>query len=498
MVPAILLRILMKEILFELDAGLPASLQAQLREKVVNAIMSRALAPGERLPSSRSLSRHLKVARNTVTLAYQALADDGYLTPKPRSGYVVNEDAPVNPLGFTDTTKPIVEKIEWQHRIRRQSGRLNVVNKPLNWREYEYPFVYGQADFNLFSHSEWRDCARQALGARDFGALAGDFGFNDDPMLVNYIASHSLPQRGIYKIPEHVLVTLGAQNALFLVAELMIGPDTVVGIEEPAYPDIRNIVATRTNHIEYFDVDDEGLMLDEKKLAKCDLIFVTPSHQSPTTVTMSISRRKELLALAEKYDFVIVEDDYEFEMNFMGSPSPALKSMDEKARVVYIGSFSKSLFPGLRLGYLAGPDALIDEARKLRHLMFRHPPGHSQRTAAYFMALGHFGAQMRKLKRSYAERRTVMANALEEHGLVNTAAAKFGGTSFWIKGPETLNADQLTNALMEKDVLIDTGTTFFGKPNAPKNFFRISYSSIKAEKISPGIGILAQTIKDLT
>ncbi len=488
----------MKEILFELDASLPASLQAQLREKVVNAIMSRALAPGERLPSSRSLSKHLKVARNTVTLAYQALADDGYLTPKPRSGYVVNEDAPVNPLGFVKSSKPGAEKISWEHRIRKHIGELNVVHKPLNWREYEFPFVYGQADFDLFSHSEWRECARQALGARDFGALAGDFGFSDDPMLVNYITSHSLPQRGIYKVPEHVLVTLGAQNALFLVAELMVCPETTVGLEEPCYPDIRNIVSSRTKNIELFEVDDKGLVLDEEKLSRCNMVFVTPSHQSPSTATMPVERRKELLRLSEEHDFIIVEDDYEFEMNFLGSPSPALKSMDEKARVVYIGSFSKSLFPGLRLGYLAGPDTLIDEARKLRHLMFRHPPGHSQRTAAYFMALGHYGSQMRKLKRSYSERRSIMGTALQSHGLVDSSASKFGGTSFWIRGPENLDADLMAQKLMDKNVLIDTGSTFFSRDNAPKNYFRIAYSSISATKIEEGISRIAEMVKDLT
>lgn len=487
----------MKEILFELDQNLPASLQAQLREKVVNAILSRALQPGERLPSSRSLSKHLKVARNTVTLAYQALADDGYLTPKARSGYVVNEDAPVNPLGYIESKKEPIEKIDWKHRIRNNSDHLRVMRKPLNWREYEFPFVYGQADFKLFSHSEWRDCTRQALGARDFGVLAGDFGYNDDPMLVNYIASHSLPQRGIYKIPEHVLVTLGAQNALYLVGELLIRQDTTVGLENPCYPDIRNIATNRTKKIEYFDVDEGGMVLDEEKLAKCDLIFVTPSHQCPTTVTMPVERRKKLMELAEKYDFIIIEDDYEFEMNFLAPPSPALKSMDEKARVVYIGSFSKSLFPGLRLGYLAGPDALIEEARRLRHLMFRHPPGHSQRTAAYFMALGHYSSQMRKLKKKYAERHETMLNALEKNGLSDSVAAKFGGTSFWIKGPETLNSNILAEKLVEKSVLIEPGSPFFGAGNPPRNYFRIAYSSIENKKIEEGITRIAAAINEI-
>jgi len=487
----------MKEILFQLDSSLPASLQAQLREKIVNAILSRALQPGERLPSSRSLSQHLGIARNTVTLAYQALADDGYLDAKARSGYVVNEDAPVNPLGFVEIKRETSKKIDWSHRIQPLAGGSRFVKKPFNWREYEYPFVYGQADFGLFSHSEWRDCARQALGARDFGALAGDFGFNDDPMLVNYITSHSMPQRGIYKIPEHVLVTLGAQNALFLVAELMIGPNTVVGLEEPSYPDIRNIVRNKTQNIEYLPVDKDGLVLDEEKLARCDIIFITPSHQCPTTVTMPIERRKHLMELADKHDFIIVEDDYEFEMNFLASPSPALKSLDEKARVVYIGSFSKSLFPGLRLGYLAGPDALISEARHLRHLMFRHPPGHSQRTAAYFLALGHYGSQMRKLKKNYAERHKAMSAALQKYDLINAYGASFGGTSFWIEGPEWLDSDILAENLLEEGVIIEAGSAFFAKIHLAKNFFRIAYSSIPTAKIEPGIEKIAKAIEHL-
>jgi len=445
----------MKEILFQLDSSLPASLQAQLREKIVNAILSRALQPGERLPSSRSLSKHLNIARNTVTLAYQALADDGYLDAKARSGYVVNEDAPVNPLGFVDSKKQLTEKIDWSHRIHPLAADARFARKPFNWREYEYPFVYGQADFNLFSHSE------------------------------------------IYKVPEHVLVTLGAQNALFLVAELMIGPNTVVGLEEPNYPDIRNIVRNKTSKIEYLTVDENGLVLDEEKLARCDVIFITPSHQCPTTVTMPIARRKRLMELADKHDFVIVEDDYEFEMNFLAAPSPALKSLDEKARVVYIGSFSKSLFPGLRLGYLAGPDALINEARHLRHLMFRHPPGHSQRTAAYFMALGHYGSQMRKLKKTYAERHAVMSAALKTYGLINASAASFGGTSFWIKGPEWLDTDILANNLLEESVIIEAGSAFFAKINLAKNYFRIAYSSIPTNKIEPGIEKIANAIEKL-
>jgi len=291
----------MKEVLFQLDAALPASLQAQLREQVVRGILSRALQPGERLPSSRSLSHHLSVSRNTVTLAYQALVDDGYLTPKARSGFVVAEDAPANPFNAELLPRKAIEKIAWAHRINAPRGQMRSITKPLNWREYKFPFVYGQTDFSLFSHSEWRDCARQALGARDFGALAGDFSYHDDPLLVNHIASHSLPRRGIYKEPANVLVTLGAQNALYLVAQLLLKESSVVGLEEPCYPDTRNIVSQQTSKIMSLSVDRGGLILDEEKLKQCDVLFTTPSHQCPTTVTMPVERRKQLLALADKH-----------------------------------------------------------------------------------------------------------------------------------------------------------------------------------------------------
>ena len=491
---ACLVEVSVKEILFQPDPGLPASLQSQLREKIVTAILSRALQPGERLPSSRKLASLFGIARNTVTLAYQALTDDGYLEARPRSGYVVSADAPVHPPN-SGTDPAGQSNIDWRKRMVFPNLSANMVRKPLNWREYKFPFVYGQADFSLFSHSEWRECARQALGARDFGTLAGDYGQNDDPLLVDYITSHSLPQRGIYMKSENVLVTLGAQNALYLICELLVDQNSRVVMENPGYPDLRGIVSERTSNIHYLPVDKDGLVPDERVLNDCDILFITPSHQCPTTATMPTERRKRLLELAEKHDFIIVEDDYEYEMNFLSAPLPAMKTLDEGGRVIYVGSFSKSLFPGLRLGYMGAASEVIAEARNLRHLMLRHPPGHSQRTAAYFMALGHYSAQMHKLKNSFAKRREVMAAALERHGLHNRSAAHFGGTSFWIEAPGQLDSDQFADELEAASVLIEPGTPFFGGEHPRSNYFRIAYSSIDSELIDEGVGILADVME---
>jgi len=489
----------LKEILFNLDKELPTGLQLQLKEQLVSAILSRALQPGERMPSSRKLAHHLGVSRNTVTLVYQSLVDGGYLDPRPRSGFVVSGDAPVVPAveGSRNKDADNDEKIDLVARIVSSKLISHPMNKPLNWREFKYSFIYGQADFKLFSHSDWRDCARQALGARDFGSLAGDFGHSDDPLLVNYIIRHSLPQRGILMEPPNVLVTMGAQNALYLIADLLIKHTTRVVVEEPCYSDLLDIVQKYTPHVDTIKVDEHGLILDEEVLAGCDILFVTPSHQCPTTVTMPTKRRKALLKLAHKHDFLVVEDDYEFEMNFLAAASPALKSLDNEGRVLYIGSFSKSLFPGLRLGYLAASKEFIERTRELRHLMFRHPPGHAQRTAAYFMALGYYDSQILRLKRVFAKRRQTMQSALDEFGLANRTAALFGGTSFWIKGPEWLDADLLAHELKKQSVLIEPGGPFFVDREEKSRFFRIAYSSIEKNRIRQGVEHIHKTIDNL-
>ncbi|MGE4246763.1 MAG: PLP-dependent aminotransferase family protein, partial [Parvibaculaceae bacterium] len=413
-----------------------ASLQAQIREALVAAILDGQLDREEPIPSTRKMAKLLGVSRNTVVLAFQSLLDDGYLTARERSGYFVADKAFATrtPPAAPRPAKEPLSTPDWTGRLRKRPGRQENISKPLDWQSYPYPFIYGQVDHNLFPLAEWRDCARQALGKKWLGAWTNDTWAHDDPLLVEQIRRRILPRRGIMASHEQVLVTLGAQNALYLLASLLVDARTRVAMEEPGFTDMRNILLLRTEHVSLAPVDDKGLSLAQMS-DDPDLVFVTPSHQFPTTVTMPLERRLQLLKRAAERNFVIIEDDYEFETNYVNEPCPALKSLDDDERVIYVGSLSKTLFPGLRLGFMVGPKELISEARALRRLMVRHAPNNNQRTAALFLALGHHDTLIRRLHRAYRARWEIMAGALGEYLPDSTRIPTFGGTSFWVTGP---------------------------------------------------------------
>ncbi len=472
--------------LLPLQPASALTLQAQLRARLIEAIGAGSLPQNRPLPSSRALAAQLGIARNTVVIVYQQLADDGYLIARSRRGYFPNA-AMITPRPRAVPQSPALEVApDWLARLERRPSLQRQISKPPDWDRYEYPFIYGQLDRSLFPAADWRASCQQVLADTDALDWAQDQVSRDDAGLIEQIRDKVLPLRGIWATSDEILVTIGAQHALYLLADLLIEAQTPVGIENPGYPDARHIFARRTRLLKPLSLDECGLCVGEA-LSGCRFVYATPSHQSPTTVTMPVERRVELLRQAAIDDFLIIEDDYETEVSFSGLPNPALKSLDRNGRVIYVGSLSKSLAPGLRLGHIVAPAPLIAELRALRRLMIRHPSAFIERSFARFLALGYFDGFNRRLATAYRERAVALSEAISRYLPAVRHPPITGGSSCWVEGPSWLDARRLAQDARAERVLIEPGDVHFADEAPPLNYFRLGFSSIAPAAIRAGI-----------
>ena len=474
------------------------TLQGQIREMLVSAILNGQLKPGAPVPSSRELAAELGVGRITVVLAYQQLADEGYLISKERKGHFVSSALLGQRMPSRSPTDPghQAPSIAWEQRLHQQPSAQRSIVKPANWQKSPYPFLYGQFDESLFPTAAWRECCLKALSVLDIRDWAPDQITRDDESLVDQICTRVLPRRGVWATADQLIITVGAQHALYMVADLLMREQTRVAIEDPCYPDARNIFASRTRQVVPLPVDDNGLIVDDR-LRHFDYLSTTPSHQCPTGVTMPLHRREELLRLADAADFVIIEDDFESENNFAGNPIPALKSLDRSERVIYIGSLSKSMAPGLRIGYIVAAPALITELRALRRLMIRHPSSFIQRSLSLFISLGYNDAHLKRLAQAQKERGTLMLDALARHAPQCTVTPMSGGGSCWVQLPDNVPAIELAERAAERGVLIEPGDVFFQAEQPTRHFVRLGFQSIRARVIDEGIATLAGVIIEM-
>jgi GntR family transcriptional regulator / MocR family aminotransferase len=470
-----------------------STLQGRVRDMLVQAVAEGLVLPGEALPSSRLLAKTLGVSRMTVTLALQGLAEKGLVVGRARSGCFVSAHLPVARLVTPPRVVPSAAPPagRWRTRLRLLPSSQRNITKPVDWQQLAYPFIYGQFDATLFPFRDWRRCVLESLAAESVRRWAPDQIDRDDDGLVDQIQRRLLPARGIWAERDEILVTSGAQQATFLLAELLVGASTSVGMETPGYPDARNNFALRTRHVRMLRVDADGLV-PGPALARCDYVYVTPSHQCPTTVTMSLARRQALLARAERDDFIVIEDDHESELNFSDHPTPALKSLDTAGRVLYVGSLSKTLAHGLRLGFVVAPAELVRELRALRRLMMRHVCTNNQRAAASFIAHGFQEAHVRRLNAAYRERARALRWALSAHAPGFDAVPAQGGSALWVRGPAGLDAGRLAAQLHGLGVVIEPGEVFYPAGKAPLNHLRMGYSSIPVAQIEAGVRLVAR------
>jgi GntR family transcriptional regulator/MocR family aminotransferase len=482
-----------------LDTSKPMNLQNQIRQKLVDGILNGVFPPGMKLPSSRKLAQQLGVARNTVVAAYHQLVADGYLVSRDRSGIFVNEEMLESRVGLRGDSSPAAraESEMWARRIKKLPARWREVYDQPNWLQYPFPFIDGKFDTTLFPLAEWREASRLAQSVADAADWSAGSGDADDPRLIAEIRTKILTRRGIRANPDEILITMGTQNSLYVISQMLADASTTVVIEEPGNYEMRNLMHMRGANVEAQAVDESGLIIDDS-LTGADVVYVTPSHQVPTAVAMTQERREALVRSAVDNDFLIIEDDYECEINYMDHPLPALRSIDGSGRVIYVGSFSNALAPGVRLGYVVANPDFIRRARQLRRKILNHPPLNNQRTMAFFLALGHYDGLMLRLARIFRERRIALRDALNDmRGIPMEISPEVGGTTYWVRTPKEFDVGNLTNEAEKHGILIEPVQHYYAIKTNAENCIRMGVTSLTVERIRPGVERLVRLIRDL-
>ncbi|MDV6014693.1 PLP-dependent aminotransferase family protein [Haloechinothrix sp. LS1_15] len=467
----------------------------QLRKALEHAIATGALDPNRALPSSRELARELGISRNTANTAYQELLAEGFIESRPRRGVFVNPEM-VPHMQRQEGGAHGGRDVEWSRHFRgRPDARMPEIAKVTDWHTYPYPFVAGQVDPASFPRLAWTRALRDALEPPHVHYSLRDGIDEDDPMLLEALCREVLPTRGIEVEPDHVLVTLGSQQGLDLLAYTLVTDGDSIGVEDPGYPDARHIFVRAGARIVPYPVDTSGL-IPQSSMDDLAMLHVTPSHHSPTNVTLSIGRRKQLLSMADRAELLLVEDDYDSEFRYQGSPTPALKALPGSDRVVYLGTFSKFLAPGLRLGYLVADPELIRELRGQRRYRVRHPSGHTQRAMALFIDGGQYQRTVRRRRTQLQRKWRALREALQEH-LPWQVAPPPGGVSIWVDGPAELDGVRLAERALRRGVVIERGDVFFAEPGQHRHHIRLGFAAIGEQSIAPGVARLGETVREV-
>lgn len=378
------------------DKDLTGQLYRQLRQ----AITSGRLATGEKLPPTRLLAEQLKLSRKTVAEAYARLTYDKLLVGKVGSGSFVGPAAhAAKPAHLESTIAGAAVAARWR-------DMPTLLRHPSPAGSARYEFIGGTPSRALFPQADWRRCVLHAL--RQAAKSRGMYGETEGlPELRAAIARHAAFSRGVRCTPEDVIVTTGAQQALDLVARVLVEPGSTVAFEEPGYPPARQLLAAQGAKVVGIPVDAQGMQVAHIPDGT-RLIYVTPAHQFPLGMPMSAQRRKDLLMRARELGAIIIEDDYDSEFRYEGRPTDSLQSMDSDGLVAFVGTFSKTLSPELRLGYLIAPPAILQAVAVAKHLCDWHTSMPAQWALAKFIADGALAKHIRRCHVEYAERRRLI------------------------------------------------------------------------------------------
>lgn len=481
------------------DPNRAGTLQRQVVEQIRQMILTGKLKGGDPVPGSRALAAQLGVSRNTVIIAYEHLAAEGYLVLRPNLGTFVADDLPdqalrVGSAGAPQRAAPRAARgAGLLERIAAREFPVQEVRNPAAARLHT-DFWLGRVDPELFPSGEWSRLLDLKL--RYGRAPLAEYG---DPMglpaLRRAIAEHLGPARGISCTEDEVVITAGSQEALMLIARASAGEARLFLHEDPGYGGAIHLCSLSGLDCRPVPVDRDGLIVEALPEERHAVLYVTPSHQFPTGVTLSLPRRLALLNWAERTDSLIVEDDYDGDFRHDGSPLTALRGIDSVGRVLYVGTFSKSLSPALRMGYIVGTPAAARTLGRWKQLLTNGPPWHMQAALADFMESGAFARHLRRIRRVYRDRRDALIGAIERHFPGSEILGRRGGMHIAWRLPEAGCARKLQRRALMRGIGIytaeDGGACLSAGNERHRDLLMLGYAAVPEERIRTAIAELA-------
>jgi len=468
------------------DAPTPLSLQ--VCEALRRLIAEGVLKPGEKLPASRELAADLALGRNTVVEAYARLAAEGYLQSRQGAGSFVADSAPPyemrgDPTGATATHS--ASPLALSSRARRVLAEANI--------DEGGAFAPCTPDLTLLRFDVWHKllakCWREARLADTQYASPGGH-----PRLRQAIAEHVRLTRQVRCTPEQVVIVNGAQQGLDLCARFLAEPGDVAWVEDPGYPGARRAFAAAELQMVPMPVDAQGMAPAEATGARAPrLIYLTPSHQFPTGVEMSLARRQTLLAQAALHDAWILEDDYDGEFRLSGAPIPSLQGMDVAQRVVYVGTFSKVLFPALRIGYVIVPEAVAEPFAQATARLLLQGRQITQLALAEFIEAGHFAAHIRRMRRVYADRRQILEEVWQRE-LGNAAPLSGTTTGMHVVAQLPAGLDASLSAQAREDGIVAQSLSSFAVRPLAQGGLVLGYGAAHDQEVRDRGAVLARRV----
>jgi GntR family transcriptional regulator/MocR family aminotransferase len=482
----------------DLDAAAPTPLHRQLYEQLRAAILSGQLVAGTRLPGTRTMAVELGISRNTVLNAFDQLFAEGYVEGKTGAGTYVACDLPEAMLQVPADVAQRPAPCGGEHRCLSQRGERIASTHISHMVGEPRPFQTGVPALDAFPRALWAKLTARHWRSTPATLLSYSSPAGYQP-LREAIAAYLTSARGVQCTADQVLIVAGSQQAINLTAQLLLDPGDAAWIENPGYCGIRGALGAAGAQLVPVPVDDEGLNVDAG-IARYDnarLAYVTPSHQHPTGVVMSLRRRVALLEWAERTQAWILEDDYDSEFRYAGRPLSALQGLDHASRVIYMGTFSKVLLPTLRLGYLVVPPDLFEAFANARTLSDVHSPLIDQAVVTDFINEGHFAQHIRRMRTLYAERQEVLLDAIaqEAGGLIEAHPDESGMTLLGML-PPGVDDEAVVRQAAALGVRVRALSRESLEP-LPRGGLILGYGGFNTPTIHEGVRGLAQAVRQV-